>query len=203
MHVNHASHATLQMWVCTSGFLKNVVVLCGTKAIIGGEKMANNWHANRNFIHYTVVSRHVRKHTQTNTVKDLPRSGRPHATSQREDMALHRLVRRMPFATIPVLKRQWLPNRRLSARTIRKHLKSTGLKSRRVTERPILSDRHQRLRLARCLARRGLNLRIWRRIHWSDESRFLLHVTDGRMRVWRQKNKAYTQGTSSKLSFRL
>jgi hypothetical protein len=30
--------------------------------------------------HYTVVSRLVRKHTQTNNVKDLPRSGRPRVT---------------------------------------------------------------------------------------------------------------------------
>jgi hypothetical protein len=37
-----------------------------------------------------------------------------------------------------------------------------------------------------------LTLRTWRKIHWSDESRFLLHVTDGRMRVWRHKNTAYT-----------
>jgi hypothetical protein len=43
-----------------------------------------------------------------------------------------------------------------------------------------------------CLARRGWNLRTWRKIHWSDESQFLLHVTDGRMRVWRHKNTAYT-----------
>jgi hypothetical protein len=28
--------------------------------------------------------------------------------------------------------------------------------------------------------------------HWSDESRFLFHVTDDRMRVWRYKNTAYT-----------
>lgn len=34
--------------------------------------------------HYTVVSRLVRKHTQTNHVKDLQRSGRPLVTSQRE-----------------------------------------------------------------------------------------------------------------------
>ena len=46
--------------------------------------------------------------------------------------------------------------------------------------------------LAWCLARRGWNLRTWCKIHWSDESRFLLHVTDGRMRVWRRKNTAYT-----------
>ena len=44
----------------------------------------------------------VRKHTQTNNVKDLPRSGRPRVTSDRDDRALQRLVRRMPFATSPV-----------------------------------------------------------------------------------------------------
>jgi hypothetical protein len=54
--------------------------------------------------HYTVVSRLVTKHTQTNNVKDLPRSGRPRVTSDRDDRALQRLVRCMPFATSPVLK---------------------------------------------------------------------------------------------------
>ena len=54
--------------------------------------------------HYTVVSRLVRKHTQTNNVKDLPRSGRLQVTSDRDKRALQRLVRRMPFATSPVLK---------------------------------------------------------------------------------------------------
>ena len=142
--------------------------------------------------HYTVVSRLVRKHTQTNNVKDLPRSGRPRVTSDRYDRALQRLIRRMPFATSPVLKQHWLPNRRLSTRTVRNRLKSVELKSRRVIKRPLLADRHRRSRLAWCLARRGLNLRTWRKINWSDESRFLLHVTDGRMMVWRHKNTAYT-----------
>jgi hypothetical protein len=142
--------------------------------------------------HYTVVSRLVRKHTQTNNVKDLPRSSRQRVTSDRDNRALQRLVRQMPFATSPVLKQHWLPNRRLSTRTVRNRLKSAGLKSRRVIKRPLLADRHRRLRLAWCLARRGLNLRTWRKIHWSDESRFLLNVTDGRMRVWRHKNAAYS-----------
>jgi hypothetical protein len=87
--------------------------------------------------HYTVVGRLVRKHTQTNNVKDLPRSGRPQVTSDRDDRALQRLVRRMPFATSPVLKQHWLPNRRLSTRTGRNRLKSPGLKSRRVINRPV------------------------------------------------------------------
>jgi hypothetical protein len=67
--------------------------------------------------HYTVVNRLVRKHTQTNNVKDLPRSGGPRVTSVRDERALQRLGRRMPFATSPVLKQHWLSNRRLSTRS--------------------------------------------------------------------------------------
>ena len=100
--------------------------------------------------HYTVVSRLVRKHTQTNNVKDLLRSGRPRVTSDRDDRAFQRLVRRMPFATSPVLKQHWLPNRRLS--TVRNRLKSAGLKSRKVIKRPLLVDQHRRSRLAWYLA---------------------------------------------------
>ena len=145
--------------------------------------------------HHTVVSRLVRKRTQTNNVKDLPRSGRPRVTSDRDDMTLQRLVRRMPFATSPVLKQHWLPNRHLSTRRMWNRLKSARLKSRRVIKRPLLADRHRRTRLVWCLARRGWDLRTWRKIHWSDESRFLLHVTDGRMRVWRHKNTGNIQPT--------
>jgi hypothetical protein len=78
------------------------------------------------------------------------------------------------------------------SKNIEERLNSAGLKSSRVIKRSMLSDRHQRLRLAWCLARHGLNLRTWRRIHWSDENQFLLHVIDGQMTIWRQKNTAYT-----------
>jgi hypothetical protein len=50
-------------------------------------------------------------------------------TSDRDDRALQRLVRRIQFATIPVRKQHWLANRRLSTRTVRNRLKSAGLKS--------------------------------------------------------------------------
>ena len=122
----------------------------------------------------------------------MPRSGRPRITSDRDYRALQRLVRRMTFATSTVLKQHWLPNGRLSTRTVRNRLKSAGLKSRRIIKCPLLADRHRRSRLAWCLARRGWNLRTWRKIHWSDKSRFLLHVTDDQMRVWRHTNAAYT-----------
>ena len=41
--------------------------------------------------------------------------------------------------------------------------------------------------------RRNWNIRSWRKIHWSDESQFLLHMIDCRVSVWRQRNTAYSQ----------
>lgn len=141
---------------------------------------------------HSVISRLAQKYRQTHHVRDRPRSGRPYVTTAREDRNLLRLVRRFPFATSTFLKRNWLPHRHLSSRTLRNRLRSAGLRSRRVIKRPLLTPVHRRNRLTWCLARRGWNLRSWRKIHWSDESRFLLHVTDGRIRVWRQRNTAYT-----------
>jgi hypothetical protein len=37
----------------------------------------------------------------------------------------------------------------------------------------------------------GCTIRTWRRVHWSDESRLLLRPTDGRARVWRQRNTSF------------
>ena len=132
MHMHHASHALSKIQyvhasnlaILSSVFWKiysstvNMVRSRISEAqkwqIIGVRSTGISFKAIGHQIgyHYTVVSRIVRNHTQTNTVKDLPRSGWPHVTSQREDRALHRLVRRMPFVASPVLKRQWLPNRR-------------------------------------------------------------------------------------------
>ena len=43
--------------------------------------------------YYIVISRLVRKHTQTNNVKDLPRPGSPWVTSDRDYRALQLLVK--------------------------------------------------------------------------------------------------------------
>ena len=77
--------------------------------------------------HYTVISRLVRKNHQTNDVNDRARSGRPRVTTQRDDRALVRLVRRQPFCTNSRLKHQRLPHQRLSLKTLRNRLKAAGL----------------------------------------------------------------------------
>ena len=153
-HYSKFSMFTLGIWVFKSGVLKILFILSISMVwrriseaqrwqIIGMHTTGVSFKTigRQMGYHYTVVSRLVRKHTQTNNVKDLLRSSKPRVTSGRDDRALQRLVRRMPFATSHVLKQHWLPNRRLSTRTVRNRLKSAGLKSRRVIKRPLLVDR--------------------------------------------------------------
>lgn len=111
--------------------------------------------------HPSTVSRILKKHRETNDVKDRRRSGRPPCTSERENRALlsH------PFANSSVLKREWLPNRRISDRTVRNRLKAAGYRARRPVKRSLLTADHKAARLAWCRARRNWNLASWRKIH--------------------------------------
>ena len=69
--------------------------------------------------YYTIVSRLVRQHIQTN-IAEVAKIRKTVCNVAAWRQALHRLVIRIriPFATNPVLKRQWLTIRRLSARIV-------------------------------------------------------------------------------------
>jgi hypothetical protein len=62
------------------------------------------------------------------------------------------------------------------------------MRARRPIKRPQLTLRHRHARIDWSHDHLGWTIRTWRRVHWSDESRFLLRPTDGRARVWRQPN---------------
>jgi hypothetical protein len=62
------------------------------------------------------------------------------------------------------------------------------MRARRPIKRPQLTLRHRHARFDWSHDHLGWTIRTWRRVHWSDESRFLLRPTDGRARVWRQRN---------------
>jgi hypothetical protein len=61
----------------------------------------------------------------------------------------------------------------------------------RPINRPQLTLRHRHARFDWSHDHLGWTIRTWRWVHWSDESRFLLRPTDGRARVWRQRNTSF------------
>ena len=125
-------------------------------------------------INSTVISRLIPKYTQTHNVKDRAMSGPPRTTDAREDRTLVRLKSLSPITNSRVLQTQWKTHTIVSKPFVRR------LNAERPARRPLLTQHRKQKRLRWCVARTQCSLRAWRKVHWSDESRFLLHTSDAR-----------------------
>lgn len=110
-------------------------------------------------------------------------SGRPHLTSARSNRRLIRLSRRNPYHSSTQLLTCW--GEHVTSRTVRNRLVRAGLRSRRLLRRPLLTSQHRQARLQWAMSRCHFREPQWRRIIFTDESRYLLRPTDGRTRVRR------------------
>ena len=114
---------------------------------------------------------------KSNDVTDRP--GRPRISSAANARVLVRSALHDPKAPCSELSQQWQNlDLQVSTRTVN----TAGLEARR---RTFLTFDHRRNCVQWAANKLRWNLRTWRRIYWSDESRFLLRFTDGRVHVWR------------------
>ena len=130
-----------------------------------------------------------RRYNQTGDTVDAPRSGRPKATTPRQDRMITLTHLRNRFQPATVTARQF----HVSGQTIRNRLRRNRrkIRARRPYRGPILLRRHRDARLQ--WSRRNLR---WRRVDWnnvlfSDEARFNLSHADGRIRVYRRTGERY------------
>ncbi|GFT50974.1 transposable element Tcb2 transposase [Trichonephila clavipes] len=75
--------------------------------------------------------------------------------------------------------------------TISRQLAEANLKSKRPFRVLPLTPEHRQQRLQWCQARSMWNVTDWRKVVFSDESRFLLGTDDNRVRVWRHPGERY------------
>ncbi len=100
-----------------------------------------------------------------------------------------RLVRNDSKATvtqITTLFHQGMQNT-ISERTTHQILKQMSYSSRR-PHRVLLLSAKKRLQLAQ--AHQNWTIEDWKNVAWSDESRFLLRHSDGRVRIWRKVHES-------------
>ncbi|GFV42741.1 hypothetical protein TNCV_840961 [Trichonephila clavipes] len=115
-------------------------------------------------------------------------SGRPRNTNDREDRAIRRVATSAPTTSLASIQRHLPPSRHPvpSRETIRRRLTEVGLRSRRPLRRLPLTPHHRQCRLDFCRPRATWTVTDWRRVIFSDESRFSLSDDDHRTRVWRR-----------------
>ena len=96
-----------------------------------------------------------------------PRCGRPKVISEREERLILRLIRRFPKKTYDALRRE--NGIIASVRTIRRFLKTHGIKKWLVKKRPILTKEHVKQRLQWVRVRKDWSEEEWKTIIFSDE----------------------------------
>ena len=105
-------------------------------------------------------------------------------STPREDRQLLQMVRTNRFISAPCLRMQMIRRfgRRVTVRTIRRRLLAAGYWSRHLARCPRLILEHRRRRPEWERRHRMWDLRQWRHCIFSDESRFSLYHSDGRVR---------------------
>ncbi len=77
-----------------------------------------------------------------------------------------------------------------SEHTTRRTLKQMGYSSRRPQRVPLLSAKNRKFMLQFAQAHQNWTIEDWKNFAWSDESRFLLRHSDGRVKIWRKEHES-------------
>lgn len=141
----------------------------------------------------SAVSKTLSRLRETGSLKDRKRSGRPKISNPRQDRSLARLCLRNRMLTSTQLKREWEDDCGVvcSSRTVRKRLDDVGLCGRVARKKPLLTERHKRIRLEWAKDKINWTMAEWNKILWSDESKFNLFGSDGRVYVRRRMGEEY------------
>ena len=115
---------------------------------------------------------------ETGHLADRPRSGRPRVTSRRQDrtIRLAHLRNRHLTATETALNTVGTHNRQISPKTVGSRLREIGLRARRLYVGLPLTQARRLRRMAWLTAHapRLFPMRQWRRVLFTDESRFTI-----------------------------
>ncbi|KFM65613.1 Transposable element Tcb1 transposase, partial [Stegodyphus mimosarum] len=130
---------------------------------------------------------------QNGTVQNQRRGkcGAPRAIDDRGERRLRRCLRADRRATVEQLttKMNQGATKSVSQSTIQRTLLRLGLRSRRLVRAPMLTAVHRRRRLEFARQYSSWTSTEWRQVAFSDESRFMLHRTDGRWRIRRETSE--------------
>ena len=140
--------------------------------------------ANHFGVNVSTIERLVRRLRETGHLADRPRSGRPRVTSRRHGrtIRLAHLRNRHLTATETALNTVGTHNRQISLKTVGSRLREIGLRARRpYVGLPLTQARRlRRMALLTAHAPRLFPMRQWRRVLFTDVSRFTLYRADGR-----------------------
>lgn len=128
----------------------------------------------------------------------IPRmsTGRRKKTTDRSDRRLVRLANVDPKISANRLNHQW--GEEVSVSTVYRRLASKLIRKYRMLVKPMRTMRNCQMREAWAMNHCFWDDRRWSRVVFTDESRFRLHLNDGRVMVWRRRGQRLNERFISK-----
>lgn len=136
------------------------------------------------------VSKIISSYNNRGHLEKLPKSGRPKKTTVMTDRRIKRIAQNDPWKSAPRIIAE-IPEITVGIRTVQRRLVDAKLFSRRPAKKPLVSERNRAARLA--FARRHLNWTVndWKKVLFSDETRYKIFNSDGMRRVRRPINTRF------------
>lgn len=142
------------------------------------------------FLKRSTVCMLIKRYEQRGDVSTKKKSGRPTKVTPRLARTIKKISTENPFLSSSKIKARinemGLPS--VSSRTIRRKLVEANLFSRRPAKKPLLSKKNIRDRLKFAKEHQNWTIAQWKRVCFSDESKFNLFSSDGIRHVRRPPN---------------
>jgi hypothetical protein len=133
------------------------------------------------------VSKIISTYNRRGHLDKIQKSGKPRKTTILMDRRIKRMSQNDPWLSAPRIIAEIL----VSPRTVQRRLIQAKLFSRRPAKKPLFSRRNRLARLA--FAREHINWTIhdWKKVLFSDETRYKMYNSDGMKRVRRPVNTRF------------
>ena len=135
----------------------------------------------------STVSDVIVKWKREGVIKCPPRPIKPTVLTERDRRCLKRVVKSNRKSSLKDLAQEFreASSSTASDHTVRREINKLGFHGRAAVHKPLITRTNATRRLQWCRERRHWTVDQWKTVVWSDESRYQMWQSDGRVWVWR------------------